>query len=248
MSTAAESDRQAGRAGSRGLFAGLVAPPRRVAPVIWVAAIGIVVVTVAGLLIRGTHVDIGIVQYLNGFHTGAVGSFTDGVYKFIGPVPAIIETAVVTGLVLLLTRSFGVASTFAVTIAGAWLSLAVVKLLVHRVRPDASLLTYPFNPAQVDASYPSGHAAFITAVVVTIFLGVTVVSRRWVVGVLGGLVIAVVGAALVIDGVHFPSDVVASIVWCIAVAPLVRLVWVTLVLRGIGSAISRRNANARHRG
>jgi undecaprenyl-diphosphatase len=216
-------------------------------PVIWVAAIGIVVVAVAGLLIRDTRFDFGVVQSLNGLHTGVIASLTDGVYKFIGPVPAIIGTAVLTALILLITRSIGVASTFAVTIAGAWLSLAVVKLLVHRVRPDASLLPNPFDPAQVDASYPSGHAAFATAVVVTIFLGVTLVSRRWIVGVLGGLAVLAVGTSLVIDGVHYPSDVLGSIVWCIAVAPLVRLLWVSLVLRGIGSAISRRNGNARHR-
>jgi undecaprenyl-diphosphatase len=215
--------------------------------VIWVAAIGVVVVAVAGLLIRDSHFDFGVVQALNGLHTGVIASLTDGVYKFIGPVPAIVGTAVLTLLILLLTRSFGVASTFAVTIAGAWLSLAVVKLIVHRVRPDATLLPNPFNPAQIDASYPSGHAAFATAVVVTIFLGVTVVSRRWLVGVIGGLAVLAVGTALVIDGVHYPSDVLGSIVWCIAVAPLVRFVWVVLVLRGVGSAISRRNTNARHR-
>jgi undecaprenyl-diphosphatase len=229
------------------LFAALIVPSKRLSPVIWIAAIGIVVVTVAGLLIRDTHFDFGVVQSLNGLHTGVIASLTDGVYKFIGPVPAIIGTAVLTALILLITRSFGVASTFAVTIAGSWLSLAVVKLLVHRVRPDATLLSYPYNPVQVDASYPSGHAAFATAVVVTIFLGVTLVSRRWLVGVIGGLVILGVGTALVIDGVHYPSDVLGSIVWCIAVAPLVRFVWVVLVLRGIGSAISRRNTNARHR-
>jgi undecaprenyl-diphosphatase len=215
--------------------------------VIWVAVIGVVVVTVSGFLIRGTQFDFGVVRALNDLHTGALGSLTDGVYKFIGPVPAIIGTAVLTGLILLITRSFGVASTFAVTIAGSWLSLAVVKLLVHRDRPDATLLSYPYNPVQVDASYPSGHAAFGTAVVVTIFLGVTLVSRRWLVGVIGGLAVLAVGSALVIDGVHYPSDVLGSIVWCVTVAPVVRLVWVSLVLRGIGSAISRRNRNARHR-
>lgn len=52
-----------------------------------------------------------------------------------------------------------------------------------------------------------------------------------------------VGAALVIDGVHYPSDVVASIVWGIVVAPLARMLWVSVVLRRVDGFTSRR---ARH--
>lgn len=136
-------------------------------------------------------------------------------------------------------------STFAVTIAATWLSLAVVKLIVHRPRPDSSLLPFPFTPAQVDASYPSGHTAFVTALVVTIVLGLTAKRSRWVAGIIGALLIVGVATALVVDGVHFPSDVIASIAWGIVVAPLARTLWVSVALRGIDAASLRRSRDAR---
>ncbi len=98
----------------------------------------------------------------------------------------------------------------------------------------------PFSPAQVDASYPSGHTAFVTALVVTIVLGLAAGRSRWLGRIIGGLLTLGVAVALVVDGVHFPSDVVASIVWGIAVAPLARMIWVSVVLRGIDDAKSRR--------
>jgi membrane-associated phospholipid phosphatase len=144
---------------------------------------------------------------------------------------AILGTVLLTAIIIFLTKSLRVGSTFAATVAATWLSLAVVKLLVHRVRPDPTLLNFPFNPAQIDASYPSGHAAFVTALVVTIVLGVAVGRRRWVTAIIGGLLIIGVGTALVINGVHYPSDVIGSIIWGITVAPLARYVWVSVVLR-----------------
>ncbi len=205
-----------------------------------------VVVLVVGLVVRTGNFDFAIVQFLNGYHQGVVGSLTNAVYKIFAPAPAIIGTVVLTGIIVALTRNIRVASTFAATIAATWLSLAVVKLIAHRIRPDSSLLPFPFNPAQVDASYPSGHAAFVTALVVTIVLGLAPGRSRWLAGIIGGLLILCVGTALVIDGVHFPSDVIASVIWGIVVAPLARMIWVSVVLRGIDRARSRRGREARH--
>jgi undecaprenyl-diphosphatase len=177
-----------------------------------------------------------------------VATVTDSVYKYIGPVPAILGTAFLTLVILIVTRNLRIASTFAVVIATTWLSMALVKLLVHRARPDGSVLSYPYDPAQVDASYPSGHTAFITALVVTLFLAVSVGYRRWLVGILGGLIVVGVGVSLVTAGVHYPSDVLGSVVWAITVAPLARLAWVSLVIRPIDRYRSRRANPPRHVG
>ena len=206
----------------RNVFHPLLAPPTHRTRIIWTAAIGIVVVLVFGLIIRDTRFDFTIVQALNSHHHGAVGTITNAVYQSFGPAPAIVGTIVLTAIIAAITRNLRVASTFAATIAGTWLSLAVIKLIVHRPRPDASLLPFPFSPAQIDASYPSGHAAFVTALLVTIVLGLASRRNRWIASTLGGVLIAAVGMALVIDGVHYPSDVIASIVWALAVAPAVR--------------------------
>ncbi|MHB1234438.1 MAG: phosphatase PAP2 family protein [Microbacteriaceae bacterium] len=246
MSFAPNSVEESRLSAPRGLFGALLAPPTQRARIIWTASIGIVVVIVVGLVIRTGHFDFAVVQFLNGYHHGAVGALTNAVYKIFEPAAAIIGTVVLTGIILALTRNLKVASTFAATIAATWVSLAVVKLIVHRHRPDSSLLPFPYNPAQIDASYPSGHTAFVTAVVVTIVLGLTAGRSRWLGGIIGGFLILGVGTALVIDGVHYPSDVIASIIWGIVVAPLARIIWVFVVLRGIDGIRPRRSRDARH--
>lgn len=215
---------------SRGFFSTLIKPSENKARTIWIAVVGMLLVVALGLVLRNSHFDLAVVQYFNDHHHGTIGSITNAVYKYLGPIFAIIGTAAATGIIILATRSLRIGSTFAVTIAATWLSMALVKMVVHRLRPDPALLNFPFDPAQIDASYPSGHTAFITALVVTIFLGAAVGYRRWLVAIIGGAVILVVGASLVTDGVHFPSDVIGSIVWAIAVAPLARMLWVSVIL------------------
>jgi membrane-associated phospholipid phosphatase len=215
---------------ARRILAPLVAQAQHRGRVAVIAAAAAAAILSVGLLIRSSDFDIAVVRFFNGYHDGAIGAITNAVYAAFGPVPAIIGTAAITIIVLAATRSARVASTFAVTIATTWLSLAVVKLIVHRPRPDSSLLPFPFTPAQVDAGYPSGHTAFVTALVVTIVLAMAAGPARRRAAVFGGLLIAGVGVSLVIDGVHYPSDVLASILWGIAIAPLARMLWVSVVL------------------
>lgn len=115
-------------------------------------------------------------------------------------------------------------------VALTWIPSDLAKILVERPRPDAQLLAHPYSPAQVDASYPSGHTVFIAAFVIAALylLGGT----RWfrTALVIGIVLVAVVALSLVIDAVHFPTDVLASIVWSLAVAPAARLVWVDWIL------------------
>lgn len=245
MSFAPNSSEKSRLSAARGLCGALLAPTTHLARIVWTAAIGIVLILVIGLVIRTSRFDFAVVKFLNGYHNGAIGSAANAVYTIFEPAPAIVGTVVLTGIVLAITRNLRVASTFAVTIAATWLSLAVVKLIVHRPRPDSSLLPFPFTPAQVDASYPSGHTAFVTALVVTIVLGIAVRRSRWIAGIIGALLIVGVATALVVDGVHFPSDVIASIVWGIVVAPLARTIWVSVGLRAIDAASSRRSRDAR---
>ena len=84
----------------------------------------------------------------------------------------------------------------------------------------------------------------IGPLVVTIVLGLTAGRSRWLARIIGGLLILGAGAALVVDGVHFPSDVIASIVWGIVIAPLARMIWVSIVLRGIDRARARRQVSS----
>ena len=202
--------------------------------VVVVGIAAVLVVTVFGLLAARsasvTRFDQSIDVALNQLHTGVVGSIANGVYSLFSPVPAVILTAVLAGLIWAVTRQLRVAVTFAVIVAVTWLPSAVIKALVHRARPDSSMLSHPFTPFPVDASYPSGHTVFITALVIAVFFLVSGRRARTVAAIVGAIVVAIVAVALLIDGVHFPTDVLASIVWSLAVAPLVLMLWNRFVI------------------
>ncbi len=97
-----------------------------------------------------------------------------------------------------------------------------MKLIVHRPRPESALLSHPYTPALTDASYPSRHTVFVATLAIAVVLVLR--GTRWqaTATTIGAIVVAVVALALVTYGVHFPSDVIASIVWALAVAPAVR--------------------------
>ncbi len=209
---------------------GILQPTTSRARAIAVAVAAAVLVTVGGFVLRAHSVDMGADVDLNRLRTGVVGALATGVYHLFSPVPAVLITVVLTGVIWAWARDLRVAAAFAGVVAATWLPSAVIKLLVHRQRPDSALLSHPYTPALTDASYPSGHAVFVTTLAIALVLVLR--GTRWQspATAIGAVVVAVVAVALVTDGVHFPSDVIASMVWALAVAPAVRYVWVDLVM------------------
>ncbi|WP_022907796.1 phosphatase PAP2 family protein [Curtobacterium sp. B18] len=188
-----------------------------------IAVVAVVLITIVGFTL-GT-VDLGLSKALNGLHTGALGAFTTAVYHVISPGPAIGITVVVVAVIWWRTRDLRPALAFGGTIAITWVPSAVVKEIVHRARPDVAVLPHPF-PVQPDPGYPSGHTVYITAFVIALVWLLR--DTRWhrlVLG-LGTVAIVVVFFAVSIDAVHYPTDAAASILWALAVAPGVRVVWV----------------------
>lgn len=166
---------------------------------------------------------------LNELHQGVLGGLGTLLYRGVGPVPAVIGTVLITAVILVAWRDLRVASTFAFTVAATWLSVAAVKLIVDRPRPDAALMPFPYTPVQHDASYPSGHATFIVVLVIAL---VALAPRhlRAAMTVLGAIVVAFACFLLVVDGVHSITDVLASVAWGLGVAPFVRAFWVQVAL------------------
>ncbi|WJY00794.1 phosphatase PAP2 family protein [Curtobacterium sp. 458] len=202
---------------------GILEPARYPLASVLLAAVAVLVITGVGFTL-GT-VDLGLSKALNALHTGAIGAFTDAVYHVISPAPAIAITFVVVGVVWWRTRDLRPALAFGGTIAITWIPSAVVKEIVHRARPDVAVLPHPF-PVQPDPGYPSGHTVYITAFVIALIWLLR--ENRWhrVVLVAGVVAIVVVFFAVSIDAVHYPTDAAASILWSLAVAPGVRVVWV----------------------
>jgi len=188
-----------------------------------IAIAAVIVIMIVGFTL-GT-VDLGLSKAFNTLHTGALGAFSTAVYHVISPGPAIGITVVVVAIVWWRARDVRPALAFGGTIAITWVPSAVVKEIVHRARPEASVLAHPFA-AQPDPSYPSGHTVYITAFVLALVWLLR--ETRWhrTVAVLGVVAIVVVFFAVSIDAVHYPTDAAASILWSLAVAPGVRVVWV----------------------
>jgi undecaprenyl-diphosphatase len=83
---------------------------------------------------------------------------------------------------------------------------AVLNIAIPRPRPFLTLPAHVLIARPQDPSFPSNHAAFATAIAVTLLL-----HRQWV-WMLGLLGAAVIGAARVMAGVHYPSDVWGAMV------------------------------------
>ena len=212
-----------GSQGSR-TFSGTDHPLR----VLAVAAATFVLLVVTGIALRPGQ-DLWLAQALNGLHTGALGALGSAVYRVFEPVPSVVLTVVVAVAIWVL-RGLRSGAAFAGVVALTWIPTEVVKLVVHRGRPDVHGMPHPYLPVQVDPSYPSGHTAFVVALVLA--LAFVLRGTRWHSLVVGGgtLLIVLVALALAVDAVHYPSDILASVVWSLGVAPAARLVWVDGVL------------------
>lgn len=83
---------------------------------------------------------------------------------------------------------------------------AILNRAVPRPRPFATLPAHLLVPAPHDSSFPSDHAAVTSVVSMVLLMGG---EPAW--GVLGIVGAALIGAARVVTGVHYPSDILGGI-------------------------------------
>jgi len=222
---------------------GLFRPtPHAVRAVAVTLAAGLVLL-VLGLYLKDHAPDANLVMRLNVHHTGVWGAVANGVYGALEPAWAVILTVAIAGVIRWRSRSWTTALCFGAVVALTWLPSAAYKALVHRPRPDAAILPHPFSPAQTDGSFPSGHTAFVVALAVVTYFLLRDTAWRVPVIVVGIAATAVIGFAVVSDGLHYPSDVLASVAWSLAAAPTARWVVVDVVASRWGRRRPVRTAN-----
>ena len=110
------------------------------------------------------------------------------------------------------TRRRAEAAWLGASLVGASLLNTLLKLYLHRPRPQV----VPHLAAVANASFPSGHAMISAAIYLTIgaMLAETqrqVAARTFIMAFAGALVL-MIGCSRVYLGVHWPSDVLAG--WC----------------------------------
>lgn len=208
---------------------------RRILTLAAIAILGVAAVAALGLgvtrlgLLSGF--DRSVSHGMNELHTGVLGGLATGIYSVLSPVPAVVITVVIAAIILAVTRRIRIAITFATVVAVTWLPSAVMKILIHRARPEATTLAHPFPHQPVDGSFPSGHTVFVVAVVVAFaFLARPGAWRAFTLSA-GTIFSVLVGLALIVDGVHYATDVLASVLWSVTVAPLVFALCARLILQ-----------------
>lgn len=160
------------------------------------------------------------------------------------PTQATVITLLSATLIGLVTRNPARVLTFLGMIAVAWGGSEVIKWLVQRPRPDATLLAHPLL-VEHSFSYPSGHTCFVAALGIALVFVAREHPGRPIVITAATLATVLVAASRVYLGVHYPADVVASVVYSIAASALSLIVWLPYVLPRMPAGWRREPASHR---
>lgn len=194
--------------------------PKRV--LAW-AVVGALIVIVLGVLVRNSAFDLPVTHAFNELNTGFIETVTTAVYTIFGTKPSIVWIVLLSLIIMFTRKNIRTGLVFGLTVLFTWLPVAIMKMIYMRPRPDKAELAHPsqFDPA--DWSYPSGHTVIITITMVALIIVTTGTKVESVPRVLAPILVVLVGFTVLTLGVHFPTDMIASIIWGLTVTPLVWL-------------------------
>jgi undecaprenyl-diphosphatase len=200
---------------------------RRFVTVFGVSILIIVGVIAFGFIARGSGYTTAETHLVRAIANSRIASLVDVSlafnWLFSPPIAAVIGVLSAVG-VYLASRKWLTVLHFVLLVMGTWLGSEVVKLIVHRTRPVASLAdTLVPNPDP--DSYPSGHVCFAFALGFAFFVIVARSRARAVIAVGAVLLVLVTAATRVYLGVHFPTDAVASLVYSAAAFTAIEALW-----------------------
>jgi membrane-associated phospholipid phosphatase len=208
---------------------GMLLPIKHLSGAILMGAILMIAVVLFGFVLAKskavTTIDLSVDRALSRAQVVPLTDIAAAIYKLFSPTGAIALTIVATLIIWAASRNWRSALTFAVVVAASWLSSDIVKILVHRPRPSAAALAHPYLPTPPDASFPSGHVVFAASIAIALIYLARSTTRVALVIVLGVVGTVVVAVAVVNLGVHYPTDVIASILWSVGASTLVLALW-----------------------
>ncbi|MFF1632459.1 phosphatase PAP2 family protein [Leifsonia sp. NPDC058248] len=201
------------------------ARPRLRPATVVVPVVVILLVVLAGLIIREspavTAWELGVVQALSDAHAAPLDALCLGInWLFSPPIAAVIVVLCALG-VLGVTRRVRPLVAFVTLAVVPWLGNDLIKVIVARPRPDVTSLSHQLIPAPSSFSYPSGHAAFAASLCLALLFTVGAGRLRPLFLAVAVVVPVLTAFSRVYLGVHYPTDVVASLVYVTAAAILI---------------------------
>lgn len=177
-----------------------------------------------------TRFELSVDQFFSANHVAVLDSVALAIAWLLAPGPGLALVALSSLVVLWRTRSWLTGLTFALAAGGGWLAAEPVKVIVHRARPDGTLLANPLLAETSFDSFPSGHTCLATALVVTtVLMFRSHRARRWIIA--GGVAVVILVAwSRLYVGAHYPLDVLAAIVSTCAVVVAFLVVWNCVVV------------------
>jgi membrane-associated phospholipid phosphatase len=197
-------------------------------PIIWIV---LSLLVVAGMGIwglvapaaRATQLD--LILWLNKAGNPVLDHMALVVEDFLSPKYAIVITLILAVIFWIGTRSWLTGLGFGLAVAFAWLPVGALKVAFQEARPATDGLLRDAVPSQDFSSFPSGHMSFAIGIVYALYLIYNATkAKSWVVA-LGAIFIVFVAYARLYVGVHYLTDVLASVFASIAGILIFNIVW-----------------------
>lgn len=193
----------------------------------------ILVVILTGLMLKlatgWTAWEMELLRQVNQAHTGPLDALALGLNWLFGPPVASVLVLLGGGGVWLATGRIRPVVRFASIVLIPWLGTEAIKLLVHRARPDIPSLPHRLVLEPGGLSYPSGHTSFAACFALGFIVITAGRPSRAIITAAAVLLALLTAGSRVYLGVHYPSDVIAAIVYSIAAVALVNAGWLLLM-------------------
>ena len=201
---------------------------RRLIVILAICVVVAIIVLVVGILVTKsasyTAAETRILGSIADSRVPAIVSISLGFNWFFSPPIAVVTSVVAAGIIFAVTRRWLTVLHFAVLVLGTWLSSEVVKVIVHRPRPSGHVADVLVPNPDPD-SYPSGHVCFAVGVTFAVLILVIRTQAKWVVLVLAILISLATAVSRIYLGIHYPTDVVASLVFAAAAFIAIEALW-----------------------
>lgn len=183
--------------------------------VLWPAVMAVCVLALgfSAKFIPGyTSGELVVDQDISGHHDGFLNTVALTLNTVFGPLGGVVVLAVVCLYLLLVRRAPVNAIAFGAVGAVGWLSCQLFKVIVGRHRPDQTLLANPLAPGSASDSFPSGHVCLAVALAFALHFLARGTGREKLAVAFGVVMVVVVGLSRLYIGVHYPTDVLASLI------------------------------------